>query len=206
VSQPAKTRVISTAADLAHEIVRLVFVTILSEKMEAEKREDINEQDFAIVIEFTGLLLHVLDRLAFSLIPSNRSLFMDACAWNTWTFLVQELIDADETTRQEMSTQLLMDHNERQIEYAKYHWPIKGDQPTKGGLYLEFGKRLAKMQGEEEGFFDVTQKSLRAHILVQVMIENLNIIERLGEISRLTGKQRRVKGEETGGSHEQSNE
>ncbi len=188
-----KIRVIKIAADLAHEIVRLVFVTILGGKMEAQKREDVNEQDLNIVIESIGLLLHVTDRLAFSLIPSLRALFMNTCTWNAWSYLVGEMIDADESRREEISRGLVEEHNERQIEYAEYQWPIEDDQFRKS-VYWEFGKRLAKVQGDEEDFVVVTQESMRATNWVQVMIETLNIVERLGEISRLTTKKKKSKG------------
>lgn len=79
-----------------------VLVTILKERMEGENREDINEQDWSLVVEFIVFLLHVTNRLAFTYIPSVRGAFITMCVFNAWGYLIKRMVHPDGPRREEV--------------------------------------------------------------------------------------------------------
>ena len=162
-------RIMQIASNIGRGIGELVFQLDLKERLEHEKRQWVDRKDWDIVVEFIAFLLHVANRFAFASIPSQRSLFITVCVLNAWAYLVKQMMHPDEPRREEIKEELWRLFDEREVEYGKYRWTTPENQPLKGDLFWEFGKRIAKLHGFENDFVATTEESMKAMEMVGIL-------------------------------------
>jgi ribosomal protein L29 len=166
------------AGTLALEIVEYVLRTVLRERLAAESRENVTEQDWSIVVEFVAFLLHFVNRAAHAAMPGNRFPFVDLCVVYSWQHVVERMVRSDDVLRGSLAEQLVSLSNEREREYAEYRFASQAGQSQRGELLWEFGKRIAQVEGRADDFYAAMEAMARA----VTCIEALRIGTRVEEV------------------------